>query len=147
MEQPAGTGHGPAPSISTIGPGVVVTGTLETHAELRVEGRVVGDATCVSLIIGESGSFAGRIYAEQVQVRGQVEGAIQANELAIESTARVIADVTYWRLQVRGGGSLEGDIARRPRRGRAKPNLRLIHDGPADAPGPSRLGLGEDLCP
>ncbi len=146
MEQAAGTGHGAAISISTIGPGVVVTGTLETDAEIRVEGRVVGDATCASLIIGENGSFAGRIDAERVQVRGRVEGAIQANDLAIESTARVIADVTYWRLQVRGG-CLEGEIARRPRHGRAEPNLRLIHNGPVNAPGPSRLGLREDLCP
>ena len=134
MEHPRGTGQGDGLPISTIGPDVVVTGTIESEAHLRIHGRVVGDAICSALFIGEEGTFAGRIYADGVEVSGQVEGAIQANELMVESRARIIADISYLRLRVASGGWLEGQLARRPPRGPPDAcRLRLIRNGATEA--------------
>jgi len=129
MEPPRGRGQADELSISTIGPEVVVTGTIVSDAQLRIDGRVVGDAICSAIFIGEEGTFAGRIYAGLVEVSGQVEGAIQANDLIVESKASIIADISYLRLRVASGGRLEGELARRPPRGPPGTcNLRLIRN-------------------
>jgi len=134
MEPPRGTGQGDGLSISTIGPDVLVTGTIETEASLRIDGRVVGDAICSAVFVGEEGTFAGRIYADRVEVSGQVEGSIQANELVVESEARIIADISYLRLRVASGGWLEGELARRPPRGPPDAcKLRLIRSAATEA--------------
>jgi cytoskeletal protein CcmA (bactofilin family) len=99
--------------MSVIGADIVVTGNIEASVDLQIEGRVVGDVRCATLILGESSSIVGTVMAERVRVSGAIEGAIDAKDLAVEATARVKGEITYERLKVANGGSLEGQISRR----------------------------------
>lgn len=98
--------------MSVIGADIVITGNIE-GADLHIEGKVIGDVRCATLILGDNSTVNGRIYAARVKVSGTVEGAIETNDLAVEATARVIGDISYERLRVVNGAAVEGNVTRR----------------------------------
>jgi cytoskeletal protein CcmA (bactofilin family) len=100
--------------MSVIGTGILVTGNIEAEVDLHIEGRVLGDVHCATLILGERGSVTGNVFAERVRVSGTVEGGIETIDLAIESTARVQGDVTYSRLRIANGGIIAGSMTHKP---------------------------------
>ncbi len=99
--------------MSVIGADITITGNIEASVDLHIEGRVHGDVRCATLILGESSSVNGKIYADRVRVSGLVDGAIETKDLAVEATARVTGDITYDRLRVANGGILEGQMKRK----------------------------------
>lgn len=98
--------------MSVIGADIVITGNIE-GADLHIEGKVIGDVRCATLILGGSSTVNGRIYAARVKVSGTVEGAIETKDLAVEASARVIGDISYERLRVVNGAAVEGNVTRR----------------------------------
>jgi cytoskeletal protein CcmA (bactofilin family) len=121
--------------MSVIGADITITGNIEASVDLHIEGRVNGDVRCATLILGESSSVTGKIFADRVRVSGAVDGAIETKDLAVEATARVIGDVTYDRLRVANGGVLEGQMKRKAVEDSASDNkLKLV--GPAAAAAP-----------
>ena len=101
------------PPTSMIGADIVVTGNIEAGVDMKVEGRIVGDVRCATLILGDKSCVQGSIFADRVRVSGRVEGAIETLDLAVEATAHIVGDVTYSRLRVLSGGILEGKMTRR----------------------------------
>lgn len=102
--------HNPA---SVIGAGIVITGNVEAAVDLHVEGRINGDLRCGTLLLGENSVIAGNIRAERVRVSGTVEGSIETQDIAVESTARVAGDIVYSRLKVASGGIVHGNLQHR----------------------------------
>ena len=100
-------------ALSVIGADIVVTGNIEASVDLHLEGKVVGDVRCATLILGETSAVTGRIFATRVKVSGTVEGAIDTKDLAIEATARVSGEISYERIRVSNGGVIEGRVTRR----------------------------------
>jgi cytoskeletal protein CcmA (bactofilin family) len=90
--------------MSVIGTGIVVTGNIEAEVDLHIEGSVIGDVRCATLILGERGSVTGSVF----------EGGIEATDLAIEACANVKGDVTYSRLRVANGGVISGTMTHKP---------------------------------
>jgi cytoskeletal protein CcmA (bactofilin family) len=121
--------------MSVIGADIVVTGNIEASVDLHIEGKVIGDVRCATLILGESSSVNGHIYAARVKVSGTVDGAIDTKDLAIEATARVTADITYERLRVANGGVIEGKVTRRAVEEAADDvaRLKLVEPTPVEA--------------
>lgn len=100
--------------MSVIGADILVTGNIEAEVDLHIEGRVLGDVRCATLILGERSSVTGSVYAERVRVAGSVEGSIETVDLAIETSARVKGDVTYSRLRIANGGIIQGNMTHKP---------------------------------
>ncbi len=100
--------------ISVIGADILITGNIEAEVDLHIEGRVVGDVRCATLILGERSSVSGNIFAHRVRVSGAVEGSIETLDLAIEAGARVRGDVTYSRLRIANGGIVSGKLEHVP---------------------------------
>ncbi len=125
--------------VSVIGADITITGNIEASVDLHIEGRVHGDVRCATLILGENSSVNGSITAERVRVSGNVEGAIDTKDLAVEATARVTGDILYHRLRVANGAILEGQIRRRPVEdvGNDAHRLKLVE--PAHDPQPSAV--------
>ena len=98
--------------VSIIGADIVVTGNIDATVDLQIEGKVVGDVRCATLILGPESSIDGNIRAERVRVSGTVKGSIEARDLAIEASATVTGDVAYERLRIASGGALEGTLRR-----------------------------------
>lgn len=99
--------------MSHIGPDIVITGNIEAVVDLNIEGKVIGDVRCATLILEESSSVNGNIYAARVKVSGTVEGSIDTKDLVIEGNARVSGEITYERLRVTAGGVIAGNVSRR----------------------------------
>ena len=131
---------GPAPSGSVIGADILVTGNIEAEVDLHIEGRVLGDVRCATLILGEQSSVQGSIFAQRVRVSGSVEGSVETRDLAIEATARVKGDVTYSRLRIANGGIVEGSLTHRAVADDASEDARLklvSEEGPKPQPTPA----------
>jgi cytoskeletal protein CcmA (bactofilin family) len=111
--------------LSVIGADIVVTGNIEASVDLHLEGKVVGDVRCATLILGESSTVTGRVYATRVKISGVVEGAIDTKDLAVEATARVSGEISYERLRVSNGGVMEGNVTRKVAAGGGDDGARL----------------------
>lgn len=100
--------------MSVIGTGITITGNIEAEVDLHIEGKVVGDVRCATLILGDRSIVTGSIFADRVRVSGTVEGGIETIDLAIEAAARVNGDVTYSRLRIANGGVIAGSMTHKP---------------------------------
>lgn len=95
-------------TFSVIASDVEIVGNLSARVDLHVDGKVQGDVTCGNLVQGEGSVIAGKVIAESAKLSGHVEGSIEANDLVIESTARIVGDVVYSNLAIAPGGQIDG---------------------------------------
>jgi cytoskeletal protein CcmA (bactofilin family) len=107
---PAAVSPEPDHHISVIGSDILITGNIEAEVDLHIEGRVIGDVRCATLILGERSTVAGNIFAQRVRVSGQVDGSIETVDLAVEAGARVCGDILYSRLRIANGGTVSGKM-------------------------------------
>jgi len=119
-------------TFSVIGADVAIRGDIEASADLHVDGAVVGDLVCASLVQGESSRIEGAISADTARLAGTVRGSITVRELVILKTARIEGDVHYEALTIEQGAQVDGKFAPDA----AKPR--------AAAPQAAMLELGKD---
>ena len=62
-----------------------IEGGIDYPGPLVVEGTVLGDVNCLSLVVAERGIVEGTIKSETVTVAGEVSGEIFANELILKA--------------------------------------------------------------
>jgi cytoskeletal protein CcmA (bactofilin family) len=122
-------------TFSVIGADVTIRGNVEASADLHVDGTVVGDILCASLVQGEASRVEGAITAETARLSGTVKGTITARELVILKSAGIEGDVHYEALTIEHGANVNGkfapDAAKAARpadKPRAVPTLELGQD-------------------
>ncbi len=57
---------------SLVSANLEVVGNLTTDGELHIDGTVAGDIRCKQLTVGETALLAGKITADEIEVRGRV---------------------------------------------------------------------------
>ncbi len=107
-------------SFSVIGDGIIITGNIESKVDLHIDGEVIGDVKCLSLVQGPSSKIKGAIVAQNASLSGAVEGSIDAGDLTIASSARIGGDVTYENVTIEQGGHVDGKFKHRSSK---SPNL------------------------
>jgi cytoskeletal protein CcmA (bactofilin family) len=95
-------------TFSIIASDVEIIGNLSARVDLHIDGKVQGDVTCGNLVQGEGSFIAGKVTAESAKLSGHVEGSIEADDLVIESSARIKGDIFYSNLTIAPGGEVEG---------------------------------------
>jgi len=98
-------------TFSVIGPDVTIRGNIEATVDLHVDGKVLGDISCASLVQGESSHIEGEIKAESARLSGEVSGRIEARDLVVLKSARIDGDVSYETLTIEQGANVEGRFA------------------------------------
>jgi cytoskeletal protein CcmA (bactofilin family) len=98
-------------TFSVIGADVSIRGDIEASADLHVDGVIVGDLVCASLVQGESSCIEGAISADTARLAGTVKGTITARDLVILKSARVEGDVHYEALTIEQGAQVDGKLA------------------------------------
>lgn len=98
---------------SLIGGDVVISGNVEASVDLHIDGRVDGDVSCANLVQGPDSSVRGTITARAARLAGEVNGAVIADTLVIEASARITGDVTYETLTIEQGAQVAGLFARK----------------------------------
>ena len=98
-------------TFSVIGPDVTIRGDIEASADLHVDGTVIGDITCASLVQGEGSRIEGQVNAESARLSGAVEGTIEARTLTVLKSAQIKGDVSYDTLTIEQGAAVDGRFA------------------------------------
>ncbi|EQB33450.1 bactofilin family protein [Sphingobium ummariense] len=102
---------------SLIGGDVTITGNVAASVDLHIDGSVDGDIACAALVQGPDSRIAGHVTARTARLAGTVEGSITAEELVVESTARITGDVHYERISIEPGGRIDGRFAHKDTHG------------------------------
>ena len=94
-----------------IGEGVTIKGDIKSDNEVIIQGTVEGDIECNSITIDHSGNLKGKIKAENMTVKGKVEGEINVNNLLeIKSKGNASGKIFYGGIQIDEEGKLAGEI-------------------------------------
>ena len=101
----------PGGTFSVIGPDVTIRGDIEASVDLHVDGKVIGNISCASLVQGESSRVEGEIKAESARLSGEVQGTIEVRNLVVLKTAQIDGDVSYDTLTIEQGASVDGRFA------------------------------------
>jgi cytoskeletal protein CcmA (bactofilin family) len=90
--------------------GTVVTGTIVTDTDFRLDGRIEGDINCKGkIVVGHKGSISGNIISDNAEILGLVEGTIRIKEkLIFKSTANIKGDVFSQTLEIEPGANFNG---------------------------------------
>jgi cytoskeletal protein CcmA (bactofilin family) len=106
-----------ASHLSIIGNDLAIMGeriVIITKGALQVDGEVQADLHCAEVIIGEAGKVTGTIWADAVEVRGQVYGTIRSTKVHLMGKSLVEGDIHHLSLAVAEGASFDGRV-RRPK--------------------------------
>lgn len=101
----------PGGTFSVIGPDVTIRGDIEASVDLHVDGKVIGNIECASLVQGEGSRVEGEIKAESARLSGEVHGTIEVRNLVVLKTAKIDGDVSYDTLTIEQGASVDGRFA------------------------------------
>jgi cytoskeletal protein CcmA (bactofilin family) len=104
-----GTASGTA---STIGADLSITGNLESKGEIQIEGEVQGDVHAARIVIGERARITGALVADEIVVRGTVQGSIRGNNVTFQAASHIEADVFHRSLAIEQGAYFEGKSRR-----------------------------------
>jgi cytoskeletal protein CcmA (bactofilin family) len=114
-EKPAEAPRKTAPaSASLVGPDVTIEGDFAGQGLVHVEGAIKGGVRVGELILGDSGHIEGAVFADVVEIRGKVKGAIQARTVRLHATAQVTGDIVHETLSMEPGAYFEGRSVRTP---------------------------------
>lgn len=93
---------------SIIAKGLTVTGNLVSDGEIQIEGIVVGDISANKICVGDTAHVTGAIDANEVLIRGKVDGGIKGVDVSIASNASVRGDVINTSLNIDSGAIIDG---------------------------------------
>ncbi|MFT3923843.1 MAG: polymer-forming cytoskeletal protein [Myxococcales bacterium] len=90
--------------------GCALEGELRVRGEAVIEGAVVGNVVTEGTIaIGPQGRVLGEVIANELSVRGRVDGIVRARgHLRVLSSGHVEGHATYDSLEVERGGIIQG---------------------------------------
>ncbi len=119
------------PIKSLIAEGSCIEGNLKFTDGLRIDGEVVGDIRAAEggssiLVISESATVTGHIYADHVIINGRVIGPVYASELLeLQPKANIAGDVSYKALEMHQGAVISGLLRPTSHEAEDKPLLKL----------------------
>ncbi len=96
-----------APSL--ISADLVVNGTLTSSGDIQIDGRVDGDVYSSGLVIGEAAFINGEVVADDVIVRGRIQGSIRARKVLLAATSHVEGNILHEAFAVEVGAFFEGN--------------------------------------
>ena len=104
------------PIKSLIAQGSCIEGNLKFTDGLRIDGEVIGNIRAVEgvasiLVISESATVTGQIFADHVIINGRVIGPVHAFELLeLQPKAKIAGDVSYKALEMHQGAVICGQL-------------------------------------
>ncbi|MHB8529633.1 MAG: bactofilin family protein [Caulobacteraceae bacterium] len=121
---------------SLIANDMTLEGSITSGGELQIDGAIKGDVRVEQVTVGETGQVEGGIFAEAVEVRGRVSGAITAKQVRLYGACHVDGDITHEQLAMETGAFFQGRSLRLQRAA-----------GPAASPHPAPTRSPEPAAP
>jgi cytoskeletal protein CcmA (bactofilin family) len=100
----------PAASVSTVAAGTTVNGDIESDADMRIDGNIIGHVYCkAKVVLGESGIVQGDLYAHNADVFGTVNGNVSCKDmLCLKSKSTINGNIETSRLQIDANAVFNG---------------------------------------
>jgi cytoskeletal protein CcmA (bactofilin family) len=92
---------------------LTMKGDLESDGDIHVKGKVLGNIRCKLLIIEIDALVEGGVEAEEVIVRGNAKGKIQADRVRLEKTANVDSEICHRAFSAEEGACIRGSLRAR----------------------------------
>lgn len=146
-EEPEPVAPKPAPSSpatrALLGPSIEFHGEIAGGEDLLIEGRFKGKVRLPqhAVAIGTKGHVTAEIQARILEIEGEVEGQLQAEELIVlHKSARVRGDLVAPRVVLEDGAKFKGSIDMEPKApaatGRARGDVEARSEKPGGATSP-----------
>jgi cytoskeletal protein CcmA (bactofilin family) len=97
---------------SIIGEDLTIIGNITSKGEIQVDGEIQGDVRCVSLLLGDKSKIVGEVIADDIVVRGMVNGSIRGLRVTLQAQSRVEGDIHHQSLAIEQGAYFEGKSRR-----------------------------------
>ncbi|MBR5723935.1 MAG: polymer-forming cytoskeletal protein [Bacteroidales bacterium] len=98
--------------VSRISQGAALKGDLSSATDIRIDGRM--DGTLFSegkIVVGEAARLSGKMFAENIDFWGGMEGDIYAKDtLSLKASSVVNGNLHVRRIQVEMGAQINGSI-------------------------------------
>ena len=98
--------------VSTLGPGLLITGNVVSTGTVQIFGRVVGDIHAARLLISKGADVEGTVTAQETAIEGRFTGTIHSNAVKLQATAEVEGEIFKQSLVIEQNAQFEG-VARR----------------------------------
>jgi cytoskeletal protein CcmA (bactofilin family) len=108
--RPAGSGGNATRSV--LSADLKISGEITSTGAIDLLGEVDGNIIARSLVIGGEGRLTGTVRADQIEVKGRLDGSVGAGDFTLRASAQVSADVAYSTLVIESGAQIEGRFAR-----------------------------------
>jgi cytoskeletal protein CcmA (bactofilin family) len=93
--------------------GIILRGELESAGDIQFDGTMEGDICCANLVVGDQAVIQGDVIANDVMVRGRIQGGIRARKVYLFSGSYVEGAIHYGALTIETGAELDGSFQRR----------------------------------
>jgi cytoskeletal protein CcmA (bactofilin family) len=90
----------------------LVEGSIRYSGSVVLEGTILGEVWCTSLLVTERGAVDGTICADAATIMGEASGAIYANQVTLKTACSVTADIFHKNLSLENGCYFEGKSRR-----------------------------------
>lgn len=97
-------------AMNQLGQGTVISGELNSDADIRIDGKVSGNVTTKGkLVLGSTGVIEGDVRCENAYIEGRINGKVESGDLLILSkTAFINGDLVIKKLVVEEGAKFNG---------------------------------------
>jgi cytoskeletal protein CcmA (bactofilin family) len=95
-------------AISTLGPGIVITGNIICEGSTQIFGRVTGDIQATHIVIGDGARVEGNMIALEVAIHGGFKGTVRGNSVRLKGAATVEGEIFSKSLAVEENVLFEG---------------------------------------
>lgn len=101
---------------SLVADNMAITGDVMFSSGLRVDGRINGNVTSEDgarglLVLSEKGTINGSVRTWDAVINGTIAGDLEAEHfLELQANARVTGNITYRKMQLECGATVEGTL-------------------------------------
>ena len=89
---------------------LTIHGNVTSEGIVRLEGTIIGDMNCTSLVVDNDGSISGNISAKEVKVHGRVGGTVHGANVMLHSSAFVEGDIYHQGISIEMGTHYDGRL-------------------------------------
>jgi cytoskeletal protein CcmA (bactofilin family) len=129
--EPATAAKSGTNTVSTIGPGMAITGNIVCEASAHIFGRVTGDIQAIEIVIGDGAQVEGNITGHDITINGAFKGAVRGNAVRLKGAATIEGEIYSRSLTVEENVQFEG-VSRRL----DQPVALSLHQPAVEAPAP-----------
>lgn len=134
LDLPAAPKKSSPDMVSTLGPGMLITGNVVCNGSMQIFGRVTGDIHVTRLNICEGAHVEGKVVAQEAVIDGTFKGTIHGNSVKLRATAVVDGEIFNQSLTIEQNAQFEGVARRLERAVDAPANIQAAGDTPTLSP-------------